>query len=32
VRGAGGYFVTDAILEAGADSANIATEKKTPVV
>jgi acyl-CoA dehydrogenase family protein 9 len=26
VRGAGGYFVTDAILEAGADTANLATE------
>jgi hypothetical protein len=32
VRGAGGYFVTDAILEAGADTANTANEEKTPVV
>ncbi len=32
VRGAGGYVVTDAILEGGADTANNATEKKTPVV
>jgi acyl-CoA dehydrogenase family protein 9 len=32
VRGAGGYFVTDAILEAGADTANTANEENTPVV
>ena len=32
VRAAGGYFVSDAILEAGADSASVATGKQTPVV
>lgn len=32
VRAAGGYFVSDAILEAGADSANAAKGKRTPAV
>ena len=32
VRGAGGYFVTDAILEAGADAASAPTKKETPAV
>ena len=29
VRGAGGYFVTDAILEAGADTRTARNERRT---
>ena len=32
VRAAGGYFVTDAILEAGANAANAPTQKRVPAV